>query len=265
AIRYDADRLSRTPIAYGPHSLPLGSVITFDRPLAPAVLRRDGLRPTVVLTAATKSGDLGGAEDAVRKALAEVPLPHGALIEIGGQAASANAARTELIAVALVAVVLVLIVLLLQLQSMRVALVVLIGAPLSTVGGLIILAITGLPLDVSSMTGLILLVGLVVKNGILLLEHAQRGAAGGVPFDQALIAAARRRLRPIVMTTVATLAGLMPLALGIGAGAELQRPLAVAVIGGLSLATLVTLVVTPGLTALVARKPRADPFSPSAK
>jgi len=256
SIRYDAEQLSRTPIAYGPHSLPLGSVITFDRPLAPAVLRRDGLRPAVVLTAATRSGDLGGAEEAVRKALADVPLPHGALVEIGGQAATAKAARAELIAVALVAVVLVLIVLLLQLHSLRVALVVLIGAPLSTVGGLIILAITGLPLDVSSLTGLILLVGLVVKNGILLLEHAQRGEASGLPFDQALIAAARRRLRPIVMTTVATLAGLMPLALGIGAGAELQRPLAVAVIGGLSLATLVTLVVTPGLTALVVRRAR---------
>jgi multidrug efflux pump subunit AcrB len=90
-----------------------------------------------------------------------------------------------------------------------------------------------------------------------LLEHAQRGVASGQTIEQALIAAARRRLRPIVMTTVATLAGLTPLALGIGAGAELQRPLAVAVIGGLTLATLVTLVVTPGLTAFVSRRPRS--------
>jgi multidrug efflux pump subunit AcrB len=228
--------------------------VQFDRPLSPAVLRRDGLRPAVVLTAATKSGDLGGAERAAREAVASVPLPHGAVIEIGGQAASANAARAELILVALVAVVLVLIVLLIQLHSLRLALVILVGAPLSTVGGLVVLALTGLPLDVSSLTGLILLVGLVVKNGILLLEHAQRGTASGMPFDQALTAAARRRLRPIMMTTVATIAGLAPLALGIGAGAELQRPLAVAVIGGLTLATLVTLVVTPGLTAFVIRR-----------
>jgi multidrug efflux pump subunit AcrB len=257
SIRYDAERLARTPIAYGPHALPLSSVITFERPLAPAVFRRDGLRPALVMTAATKSGDLGGAEAAVREALHDVPLPKGAVLEIGGQAASANAARHELFTIALIAIVLVLIVLLLQLQSLRLALVVLVGAPLSTVGGLIALAITGLPLDISSLTGLILLVGLVVKNGILLLEHAQHGVADGLPFEQALTAAARRRFRPILMTTVATLAGLAPLAFGIGAGAEVQRPLAVAVIGGLSLATLVTLVVTPGLAVTALRVGRA--------
>jgi multidrug efflux pump subunit AcrB len=109
------------------------------------------------------------------------------------------------------------------------------------------------------MTGLILLVGLVVKNGILLLENAQHHLAEGLDLEAALIAAARRRLRPILMTTAATLAGLAPLALGLGAGAELQRPLAVAVIGGLTLATVVTLVVTPGLTALLARKAPGAP------
>jgi CzcA family heavy metal efflux pump len=254
-IRYDAEALARSPIAYGPRALPLGQVVAFDRPLAPAVLRRDGLRSAMVMTAATRSGDLGGAEAAVREALRGVPVPPATQIEIGGQAASARSARNELIGVALTAVVLVLLILILQLHSLRYALVVLIGAPLSTVGGLLVLAATGIPLDVSSMTGLILLVGLVVKNGILLLENAQHHLAEGSDLQAALIAAARRRLRPILMTTAATLAGLAPLALGLGAGAELQRPLAVAVIGGLTLATLVTLVVTPGLTALLARKP----------
>ena len=149
---------------------------------------------------------------------------------------------------------LVLLVLLVQLQSLRLSLVVLLGAPLSTVGALVVLAVTGIPLDVSSMTGLVLLVGLVVKNGILLLEHAQHELRGGATLEAAIAGALRRRLRPILMTTAATLAGLAPLAFGIGSGAELQRPLAVAVIGGLTLATAVTLVVTPGLTALVARR-----------
>lgn len=254
AIRYDAEALARSSIAYGPHTLPLGAVVSFSRPLAPAQLRRDGLRPAVLMTAATKTGDLGGAEAAVHAALRDLPVPPATQIEIGGQAASARAARTELVSVGLIAAVLVLLVLVLQLRSLRFALVVMIGAPLSTVGGLLVLAATGIPLDVSSMTGLILLVGLVVKNGILLLENAQHHVAEGEPLPVALAAAARRRLRPILMTTAATLAGLAPLAFGIGAGAELQRPLAVAVIGGLSLATLVTLVVTPGLTALLARK-----------
>jgi CzcA family heavy metal efflux pump len=254
AVRYDAEALARSPIAYGPKALPLGEVVTFDRPLSPAVLRRDGLRPAIVMTAASKSGDLGGAEDAIRATLRDLPLPRGTQLEIGGQAASASDARHELVLVALVATVLVLLVLLLQLQSLRLSLVVLVGAPLSTVGGLVVLALTGLPLDVSSMTGLVLLVGLVVKNGILLLEHAQHGLREGQPVEAAIVAASRRRLRPVLMTTVATLAGLAPLAFGIGSGAELQRPLAVAVIGGLTLATAVTLVVTPGLTMLLMRK-----------
>jgi CzcA family heavy metal efflux pump len=260
-IRYDAEALARSPIAYGPRALPLGQVVAFDRPLAPAVLRRDGLRSAVVLTAATRSGDLGGAESAVRTALRGLALPPATQIEMGGQAASARGARNELITVALTAVVLVLMILILQLHSLRYALVVLIGAPLSTVGGLLVLAATGIPLDVSSMTGLILLVGLVVKNGILLLENAQHHLADGLGLQAALIAAARRRLRPILMTTAATLAGLAPLALGLGAGAELQRPLAVAVIGGLTLATLVTLVVTPGLTALLVRTAEPESIS----
>jgi multidrug efflux pump subunit AcrB len=96
-----------------------------------------------------------------------------------------------------------------------------------------------------------LLVGLVVKNGILLIEQLQRERAAGRAFADALHAAWRRRLRPVLMTTVATLAGLAPLAIGLGAGAELQRPLALAVVGGLALSTVVTLVVIPGLASLV--------------
>ena len=253
-IRYSAPALARSPIAYGAAGMTLGDVVAFDRPLAHAVLRRDGLRPAVVITAATSNGDLGGAETAIRDALHDLPLPPGAQLELGGQAASAHDARRELLLVAGIATVLVLLVLIAQLHSLRLALVVLVGAPLSTVGALLVLAITGLPLDVSSMTGLVLLVGLVVKNGILLLEQMQRERAGGADFEAALVAAARRRLRPILMTTGATIAGLAPLAFGIGAGSELQRPLAVAVIGGLTLATAVTLVVMPGLTALVARR-----------
>lgn len=253
AIRYSATSLSHSPISYGPRSLPLGDIVTFDRPVSPAVLRRDGLRSAIVMEAATPSGDLGAAEAAVRAVMQRIPPPRGTQVEIGGQAASAAASRRELLVVAAIALVLVLIVLLVQLESLRVALVVLLTAPLSTVGGLLVLAITGIPLNLSSLTGLILLVGLVVKNGILLLELAQRFAAAGHPVEDAIVAAARRRLRPIVMTTAATLAGLAPLALGIGAGAELQRPLAIAVIGGLSLSTIVTLSVTPGLAAVAMR------------
>ena len=264
AVRYSAAALARSPIAYGPQALPLGQVVAFDRPLSPAILRRDGLRSVLVMHAATPAGDLGAAEAAVRDVVRALPLPAGAQVEIGGQVESAAASRRELMSVAGIALVLVLVVLLVQLGSLRIALVVLISAPLSTIGGLVVLALTGTPLNVSSLTGLILLVGLVVKNGILLLEYAQRRVAEGEPLEAALVAAARRRLRPIAMTTAATLAGLAPLALGIGAGAELQRPLAIAVTGGLTIATVVTLVITPGLAALVARRrPYAPPLLPA--
>lgn len=253
-IRYSPMALSQSPIAYGPRFLPLGQIVSFDRPVSPAVLHRDGLRAAIIMSAATPSGNLGAADVAVRQVLKQVPPPRGTQVEVGGQAASAAASRRELLLVASIALVLVLIVLLVQLGSLRVSVVVLLTAPLSTVGGLVVLAITGTPLNISSMTGLILLVGLVVKNGILLLEYAQRLIADKTGVEDAIVAAARRRLRPIVMTTAATLAGLAPLALGIGAGAELQRPLAISVSGGLVLATLITLVVTPSLAAIAMRR-----------
>ncbi len=232
AIRYSAAALADSLIAYGPRSLPLGQVVAFDRPLSPAVLRRDGLRPAVLMTASTKNGDLGGAEAAVRAALKDLPVPAGALVWMGGQAAPATAARDELIAAGAAAAVLVLLVLLVQLHSLRLSLVVLLGAPLSTVGGLLV------PRGDRHSTRRVvadradhLLVGLVVKNGILLLERSaarargrrrdppgsdHRGRGGG--------GAARN---PVLMTTTTRRSpGLAPLAFGIGAGAELQRPLA---------------------------------------
>ena len=254
AIRHSAVDLARSQIAYGPQSMPLGQLVTFTRPLAPAVLRRDSLRAALVMHAATPGGDLGAAEQAVQEVLLAVPPPPGTQIELGGQAAAGAASRRELLVVAVIALVLVFGVLLAQLRSFAIALVVLVSAPLSTVGGMLVLALTGTPLNISSLIGLVLLVGLVVKNGILLLEYAQRRLADGASLEDALVASVQRRLRPIVMTTTATLAGLAPLALGFGSGAELQRPLAIAVIGGLALATLVTLVVTPGLAALLARR-----------
>ncbi|HEY0784006.1 MAG TPA: efflux RND transporter permease subunit, partial [Thermoanaerobaculia bacterium] len=109
--------------------------------------------------------------------------------------------------------------------------------------------LTGTELNVSSAMGLILLVGLVVKNGIVMLDYAHRLQAGGMASREALATAARVRLRPILMTTLCTLFGLLPLALGLGAGAELQKPLALAVIGGLGLSTLVTLYAVPSIYA----------------
>jgi len=152
-----------------------------------------------------------------------------------------------------------------QFRRFTPALVILSAAPLSLVGAFGLLLLTGTPLNVSSFMGLILLIGLVVKNGIILVDYADiaaaRGAApaealgeSGVPWQDALVRAGAIRLRPILMTTLCTLFGLLPLALGLGAGAELQKPLAIAVIGGLSVSTIVTLVFVPTLMSLVGRE-----------
>ncbi|MEO7158048.1 MAG: efflux RND transporter permease subunit, partial [Vicinamibacterales bacterium] len=124
---------------------------------------------------------------------------------------------------------------------------ILLAAPLSLGGALLLLRLTGTDLNVSSAMGVILLIGLVVKNGIMLLDFSERLHEQGEAFEVAIAHAGRIRLRPILMTTFCTLFGLLPLALGLGAGAELQRPLALAVIGGLTLSTLVTLLIVPGL------------------
>jgi HAE1 family hydrophobic/amphiphilic exporter-1 len=139
-------------------------------------------------------------------------------------------------------------VMVIQFQSFVEPLVVLVAAPLSFVGAMALLLLTGTPLNVSSFMGLILLIGLIVKNGIILLDFTRHlMLTDGQPLADALQHAARIRLRPILMTTLCTLFGLLPLALGIGAGSEMQKPLALAVIGGLALSTPITLYVVPTL------------------
>src|SRR6266480_1506129 len=151
-------------------------------------------------------------------------------------------------------------VMVIQFESFVEPLVVLLAAPLSFVGAMVLLLVTGTPLNVSSFMGLILLVGLVVKNGIILLDFTRhRMRTEGLTLEPAIREAARIRLRPILMTTLCTLFGLLPLALGLGAGAELQKPLALVVIGGLSLSTLVTLFAVPTFyVAARRRKERAE-------
>ena len=119
---------------------------------------------------------------------------------------------------------------------------------------LLVLWVAHIDLNISSAMGLILLVGLVVKNGIMLLDVSEKRHAAGESFHDAIAHAGRVRLRPILMTTFCTLFGLLPLALGLGAGAELQRPLALAVIGGLALSTPVTLLAIPGVYAAINRR-----------
>src|SRR3989442_1416165 len=184
----------------------------------------------------------------VNQAVADPIGMTGVGVALGGQYASQQEAFRGLLLVLGLAVVSVCAVMVVQFESFVEPLVVLLVAPVSFVGALALLLATGTALNVSSFMGLILLVGLIVKNGIILLDFTRlRMLAERLPLEAAIREAARVRLRPILMTTLCTLFGLLPLALGIGTGSELQRPLALAVIGGLALSTPITLFAVPTL------------------
>ena len=229
-------------------TVPLGTLATFEPVETRAELLRENQQQMIAMTSDVSDRSLGSVINDVKAVLAAHPPPAGIRLELGGQYASQQEAFRGLLLVLALAAASVVAVMVLQFQSFVEALIVLLAAPLSFVGAIGLLLITGTPLNVSSFMGLILLVGLIVKNGIILLDFTRhRMQTDDLPLERAIIEAARVRLRPILMTTLCTLFGLLPLALGLGAGSELQKPLALAVIGGLTLSTPITLFVVRNL------------------
>ena len=248
SVRFDPLRLRSLPVlgARTHRATPLGSLASFTPAESRAALERENQQQLIVMTADVSGRSLGGVMGDVRRVLASHPPPSGVRVALGGQYAGQQEAFRALLFVLGLAVVSVCAVMVVQFESFLEPLVVLLVAPVSFVGALVLLLVTGTALNVSSFMGLILLVGLIVKNGIILLDFTRlRMRATGVPLETAIREAARVRLRPILMTTLCTLFGLLPLALGLGAGSELQRPLALAVIGGLALSTPITLFAVP--------------------
>ena len=251
AVRFDPERLDAAPLALGGAAVPLSQFAHAVSETGAGLLRRENLAPTITASGDIEGSDLGGLIREVRRRLAALDVPAGYRVEVGGLAESQAAAFQQLATVALLAIVVVFAVLVAQFRSARAALLVLLTIPPAIAGGLLALAATRTTLDVSSLMGLVLLVGLVVKNGILLISAALVHREAGDPVEEALVLAAERRMRPILMTTACTVFGLVPLAFALGPGSELQRPLAVAVIGGLVVSTAATLLVLPALGRLV--------------
>jgi len=208
----------------------------------------------MIVTANYAGASLSSVINGVQKVLHDTAFPAGYSASIGGAYEAQQQSFKEFAIVILIAVLLVYFVMLATFQSFRLPLVILTAIPLALIGVALGLFVTGTPFNVSSFMGLLLLVGLIVKNGILLIDVANRRRQEGASVEEALVAAGRTRLRPIVMTTFAAIGGLLPLAFGIGAGAAMEQPLAIAVIGGLSTATAFTLVVIPVLYAGIAGK-----------
>ncbi len=215
-------------------------------------IERDGLRQSVAVTARITGSDLGTTITAIKAQLAkDVKLPAGMTIEYGGLYAEQQASFRELAISLALAIVLVFLVLLIEFRSFAHPFAIVTGAVLALTGVLLALFITKTTLNVVSFMGMIMVVGIVAKNGILMLDAVEEHLAESNNLTEALIISGRRRFRPVLMTSLAAILGMLPLALAIGAGSELLQPLAIAVIGGLVFALVLSLVVTPTVYALL--------------
>jgi CzcA family heavy metal efflux pump len=222
-------------------------------------IERDGLRQSVAVTARLEGADLGSAIRAIQARLAkDVHLPAGMTLEYGGLYQEQQASFRELAFTLLLAIALVFLVLLIEFRSFAHPIAIVTGAVLALTGTLLALLLTGTTLNVVSLMGMIMIVGIVAKNGILMLDTVEDHLAAGDDLHAALVRSGRRRFRPVLMTSLAAMLGMLPLALALGSGAELLQPLAVAVIGGLAFALMLSLVVTPAVYALIHETPHKE-------
>ena len=224
ALRFNPSRLTDTMVRGRDGQLtPASALVTITDSPGDPELWRENLRPMALISARLEQRDLGSAVDEVQKMLTSMDLPVGYTWEVGGQYDSQRKAFRELLLVSGIATMLVFVILVVQFRAFTASAIILAAAPLSLGGAFGLLLLTGTDLTVSSAMGLILLVGLVVKNGIVLIDFAEMRYVEGMSMNDAILAAARVRLRPILMTTLCTLFGLLPLALGLGAGADPSR------------------------------------------
>jgi multidrug efflux pump subunit AcrB len=217
-------------------------------------IRRDNLQQDVAVTARLEGIDLGSGMEAVREAIAKLNLPPAIRVEYGGAYEEQQRSFRDLVVVLIFAVVLVFIVLLFEFGDFAAPIAILSSALLSTSGVFVALLITGKTFNISSFMGLIMVIGIVAKNGILLLDADKKYRREGMSAEGAMIAAGERRLRPIMMTALATIAGMIPLSLAIGAGSQMLQPLAIAVIGGIAASMVLSLIVTPAVNYYITRR-----------
>ena len=210
-------------------------------------IRRENLQRDVTVTGRLEGRDLGGGMADVQKTVAGLHLPPAIRVEYGGAYEEQQRSFRDLVFVLVLAVLLVFIVLLFEFGSFAAPAAVVASALLSTSGVFLTLLVTRTTFNISSFMGLIMVIGIVAKNGILLLDADQKFRAEGVAAEQSMIDAGERRLRPIMMTALATVAGMVPLALAWGTGSQMLQPLAIAVIGGILASMVLSLVVTPAV------------------
>jgi CzcA family heavy metal efflux pump len=215
---------------------------------------RENLQRLITVTGRLEGSDLGSAIRRVQLAVGNLHLPASVRVTYGGTYQEQQKSFQELLRVLLLALVLVFGVLLAEFRNFSAPAAILVSSVLSTAGVIFALLVTGTTFNVASFMGLIMVIGIVAKNGILLLDADQRYRAAGLSAHDAMLQAARRRLRPIVMTALAAMTGMLPLALALGAGSQMLQPLAIAVIGGLLISMALSLIVTPAVYYFLARE-----------
>ena len=232
----------------------LGSLSTIEEVPGQTEVLRDNLQTEKEVTARLEGVDLGTGVAAVQKAVADMHLPPSIRVEYAGTYREERRSARDLYIVLVLAIVLIFIVLLFEFRSFSAPVAILSSAILSTSGVFFALLITGTTFNISSRMGLIMVVGIVAKNGILLLDANQRFRHFGFSAEEAMIQAGRRRLRPIVMTAMAAVAGMLPLSLALGAGSQMLQPLAIAVIGGILISMVLSLIITPAIQYYMTRE-----------
>jgi CzcA family heavy metal efflux pump len=225
----------------------LGSLATVSTEPGETEIRRENLQRLVQVTARLEGVDLGSGVAAVQKAVSDLHLPSSIRVEYGGLYEEDRKSSRDLLIVLVFALLLLFAVLLFEFRTFSAPTAILASALLSSFGGFLALLITQTTFNVASRMGMIMVIGIVAKNGILLLDAEHRFRSLGYSAKDAMIQAGRRRLRPIAMTALATVAGMLPLAFGIGAGSEMLKPLAITVIGGLISSMVLSLIFTPAI------------------
>ncbi|HEX4311606.1 MAG TPA: efflux RND transporter permease subunit [Acidobacteriaceae bacterium] len=232
----------------------LGSLAQVEQLPPQNEILRENLQQMVAVTGRLEGSDLGSAIARVQKTVAAVHLPSSVRVTYGGTYQEQQQSFHELLQVLLLALVLVYGVLLAEFRSFSAPASILVSSVLSTAGVIFALLLTGTTFNVASFMGLIMVIGIVAKNGILLLDADQRFRAAGLSPRDAMMQAAHRRLRPIVMTALAAMTGMLPLAFALGSGSQMLQPLAIAVIGGLLISMGLSLIVTPAVYYFLARE-----------
>ena len=246
-MRHDAATLDRLAV----DGVPLRELVTVRETVGPAEIRREDQGRVVTVHADVASGGLGDAIATIQGALREMSPPPDVRVDVGGENEEMRRSFRDLAFAFGLALLLVYMILAAQFESFVHPFTILMAVPLALVGAILALALTGQGLNTMSLIGIVILVGIVVNDSIVKVDFINRARARGRDLRAAILEAGDVRLRPIVMTTVTTVLGLLPMALGIGRGADLRAPMAISVIGGLVVATALTLIVVPVVYSLV--------------